>query len=112
MMGRDSVYKNPPALPEHSRFCATDLFNHVDPRRHAFEQKTHICGSIASALRYNLFSKLISNLANSIRGISIIAYVDDFGAPIPSSPIMEDLSVFGNFDRSAACDLRILNGRR
>ena len=97
---RDSAYKNLPILKEHSRFCMITLFNPYDSKWYAFEPKTQIFGSIASVLHYNVFSKLIAQLANLILKIPILVYVGDFGSLVPLTISTEALISFKKF-----CDI-------
>ena len=81
---RDSSYKKLPIRPIDSRFCYIALFGPFRKCRCAFGPKTQISGPTASALRYNVFSRILPSIINRIFGIPILGYVDDYGPPIPT----------------------------
>ena len=70
---RDSAYKELPIRPRDSRFCNIALFGPFRKCWCAFGPKTQISGPIASALRYNVFSRILSSVINRI---SVYRFLD------------------------------------
>ena len=54
-------------------------------------------GSIASVIHYNIFARIVAELACKFLGFPIVFYCGDFGALIPDSMDPEALSSFARF---------------
>ena len=54
-------------------------------------------GSIAAVIHYNIFSRIVAELACIFMGLPIVVYFDDFGALIPASLGPEALKAFTSF---------------
>ena len=102
----ESAYKNLPIRPTDSQFCFITLFDPIRECWCAFEPKTQIFGSIASVLHYNVFSRILSSIINRVLFIPILGYVDDYGAPIPTSLGEAALQTIQDFCSILGVDLK------
>ena len=82
---RESAYKRHPVLPAHSDLAAAAIRSPDGGKLYGFTPRTQLFGSVASVLRYNVFSRLLFAIANRLLGIPAIGYVGDFAFHFPSS---------------------------
>ena len=55
----------------------------VENVRYGFFSRTLMFGAVAAALRYDLFARLLCEIAPQLFGAPIICFFDDFGALVP-----------------------------
>ena len=56
-----------------------------------------IFGAVAAVLRYNAFSRLLSELVSMVLGIPILCFFDDFGSIVPADLAERALATFTSF---------------
>ena len=68
-----------------------------DGRRYGFFSSDLLFGSVAAALRYNVFSRIVAELFTRLFGMPLLRFFDYFGALLPDSLARVALSTFTSF---------------
>ena len=91
---RKSAYKSLPVDPCETRFAAITLKSPMGNKFYASISRNILFGSIASAPRYYIFARIVTEIFTLIFGASAVSFFDDFGAQTPPPLIKEALSSF------------------
>ena len=80
---RDDAYKQPPLAWGQSELSVVSIRSPAGGRWYGFLSRALLYGAIAAAIRYNVVSRIISELMCRIFCIPMISYFDDCGVMIP-----------------------------
>ena len=93
----EAAYKQLPLRPDDQARAIIALRCPVTGKWFGFVSRTLVFGATAAVLHYNVFSRLITALANRLLGIPLICFFDDFAALVPRLLSNKALAVFSRF---------------
>ena len=79
----EAAYKQLPLDYSHAKLAVIALRSPHDGRWYGFLSRTLMFGAIAAVLRYNVFSRLLSELVSKLLVIPLLCFFDDFGSVVP-----------------------------
>ena len=80
----EAAYKQLSIEWSHSQLAAISLRSPLDKQRYGFLSRPMVFGAVAAVLRYNVFSRIVAELASKILGSPVaFFFFGDFGSLTP-----------------------------
>ena len=90
----EAAYKQLPIDEGHAKLAVIALRSPHDHKWYGFMSRTLMFGAISAVLHYNVFSRILAELACRIFGLPMLSYFDDFGALLPAEIAKQGLLTF------------------